>query len=267
MGFATNHVHVWQSLLEQAGFTLDDIPKDGRRFGRSGAIRSSRRCARPRAATTSRASGCHVGRRGRHQNRVPPVHAGLRGQLRDAATAGWSSTTPRSGQADQGHGRLHRDLSQGLHPARAWTGTNRGNNQAFLAQTVVMTPNPTLSIPNALQARAARRLLQEHGDDRMAGWCRRPAARDRPAPSRRGLQGWRATRPGQGVRALSRRARAGSPTISTSPATACCRRCRSCSTRRSGSTRATRTAWLGDAVPDPPTRLQLCGVSGDRGDI
>ena len=27
MGRATNHVHVWRSLLEQAGFTLDDIPK------------------------------------------------------------------------------------------------------------------------------------------------------------------------------------------------------------------------------------------------
>ena len=25
---ASNHVHVWKSLLEQAGFTLDDIPKE-----------------------------------------------------------------------------------------------------------------------------------------------------------------------------------------------------------------------------------------------
>jgi multiple sugar transport system substrate-binding protein len=28
IGRATNHVHVWRSLLEQAGFTLADIPKD-----------------------------------------------------------------------------------------------------------------------------------------------------------------------------------------------------------------------------------------------
>jgi multiple sugar transport system substrate-binding protein len=28
MGRATNHVHVWKSLLEQAGFTLEDIPKE-----------------------------------------------------------------------------------------------------------------------------------------------------------------------------------------------------------------------------------------------
>ena len=28
MGRVTNHVHVWKSLLEQAGFTLADIPKE-----------------------------------------------------------------------------------------------------------------------------------------------------------------------------------------------------------------------------------------------
>ena len=28
MGRSTNHVHVWKSLLEQAGFTLEDIPKE-----------------------------------------------------------------------------------------------------------------------------------------------------------------------------------------------------------------------------------------------
>ena len=28
MGRTTNHVHLWKSLLEQAGFTLDDIPKE-----------------------------------------------------------------------------------------------------------------------------------------------------------------------------------------------------------------------------------------------
>ena len=32
MGLATNHVHVWRSLLEQAGFTLADIPKEWEAF-------------------------------------------------------------------------------------------------------------------------------------------------------------------------------------------------------------------------------------------
>ena len=32
VGFSTNHVHVWKSLLEQAGFTLADIPKGWHAF-------------------------------------------------------------------------------------------------------------------------------------------------------------------------------------------------------------------------------------------
>ena len=57
MGRATNHVQVWKSLLEQAGFTLRTSRGNGRRFGHSGATRCNRRCAGPRAATTSGVSG------------------------------------------------------------------------------------------------------------------------------------------------------------------------------------------------------------------
>ena len=32
MGLATHHVHVWKSLLERAGFTLADIPKEWEAF-------------------------------------------------------------------------------------------------------------------------------------------------------------------------------------------------------------------------------------------
>ena len=32
MGRTTHHVHVWKSLLEQAGFTLEDIPKEWNAF-------------------------------------------------------------------------------------------------------------------------------------------------------------------------------------------------------------------------------------------
>ena len=32
MGLATHHVHVWKSLLEQAGFALEDVPKDWEAF-------------------------------------------------------------------------------------------------------------------------------------------------------------------------------------------------------------------------------------------
>ena len=60
-GPVINHVHVWKSLLERAGFTLADIPK---RVGgvlvvlvRPGAARGAQG---DRAATTSGASGCHM---------------------------------------------------------------------------------------------------------------------------------------------------------------------------------------------------------------
>ena len=43
----TNHVHVWKSLLEQAGFTLADIPKEWDAFWSFWCDRCSRRCARP----------------------------------------------------------------------------------------------------------------------------------------------------------------------------------------------------------------------------
>src|SRR5262245_57922856 len=32
MGRSTNHIHVWTSLLERAGFTLSDVPKEWERF-------------------------------------------------------------------------------------------------------------------------------------------------------------------------------------------------------------------------------------------
>ena len=40
---------------------------------------------------------------------------------------------------------------KGCTPPDSVTWDDRGNNEAFLAQTVVMTPNHTLSIPNALK--------------------------------------------------------------------------------------------------------------------
>ena len=30
--YSTNHLHVWKSLLEQAGFTLADMPKEWEAF-------------------------------------------------------------------------------------------------------------------------------------------------------------------------------------------------------------------------------------------
>jgi multiple sugar transport system substrate-binding protein len=56
VGRASNHVHVWKSLLQRAGFTLPTFRRNGRRSGPSGAIRCSRPYAGQRDATTSGAS-------------------------------------------------------------------------------------------------------------------------------------------------------------------------------------------------------------------
>ncbi len=53
MGRISNHVHVWNSLLERAGFTSPTSRASGRRSGRSGAIACSRRYARRSATRTS----------------------------------------------------------------------------------------------------------------------------------------------------------------------------------------------------------------------
>ena len=42
-----------KSLLEQAGFSLEDIPREWKHVGPSGAMRCSPPCARPPGATTS----------------------------------------------------------------------------------------------------------------------------------------------------------------------------------------------------------------------
>ena len=88
---------------------------------------------------------------------------------------------------------------KGCTPPDSVTWDNAGNNKAFLAQTVVMTPNQHALDPQRAQARASGRLLQEHRDDRMAAragrrafpdqasvlapWSSRTAATSRPPRS------------------------------------------------------------------------------------
>ena len=144
--------------------------------------------------------------------------------------------------AGQSHGRLHRDLAQGLHAARCrelgWPRQQQG------------VPGPDgrddaerdALDPERARARATRRLLQERRHDRMAGRRRRPAARHRGRVVRPWSSRTAGTSPCQGVRALPGRGGLARPLARRSPATAFCRRCASWSSSRSGSTRATRTA-------------------------
>jgi multiple sugar transport system substrate-binding protein len=117
-----------------------------------------------------------------------------------------------------------------------------GNNAQFLAQTIVMTLNQTLSIPAALKR---ERPEDYYENAATVDWP--DGAYGQPLVIETFANGAAVFRDGEHVDNAKEFVRflvgeGWLAHISTSPASACCRRCRSCSTRRSGSTRATRTA-------------------------
>jgi multiple sugar transport system substrate-binding protein len=152
MGRMSNHIHVWNSLLERAGFTLTEIPKEWDAFWSfwCDQVQPVLRRALGRddvwgiGLPMSAAAGDTddeffqfqlayeapwLGTDRRPQIDDPAVRAGIAEAL-DAYTKIWRN---------------------GCTPPDAVTWTNPDNNKAFLAQTVVMTPNPSLSIAAALK--------------------------------------------------------------------------------------------------------------------
>ena len=151
MGRYSNHVHVWNSLLERAGFTLADIPKDWEAFWSfwCDQVQPAMRKAMGRddiwgVGLPMSAAGDTddellqfelaygtpwLDRDRRPQIDDPAVRAGIIKALA-AYTAIWR---------------------KGCTPPGSTSWTNIDNNKAFLAQTVVMTPNTSLSIPGALR--------------------------------------------------------------------------------------------------------------------
>jgi multiple sugar transport system substrate-binding protein len=152
MGRYSNHIHVWNSLLERAGFTLADIPKEWEAFWSfwCDQVQPAVRKALGRndiwgvglpmsaAATDTDEellqfdlaySTPWLDRDRRLQVDDPAVRAGLIRALAAYTAIGRKGCTPPD--------------------ATSWT--NIDNNKAFLAQTVVMAANPSLSIPAALR--------------------------------------------------------------------------------------------------------------------
>ena len=147
---ASNHVHVWKSLLERAGFTLADIPKEWDAFW-------SFWCDRVQPAVRKALGRDDIWGIGLPMS-VDLIRQRQFFQFIHAYDADYVTRDgrlviddPEFGAADQGDRQLHGHLPQGLHAARSLTLGDTGDNKAFLAQTVVMTMNPTLSIPNALK--------------------------------------------------------------------------------------------------------------------
>jgi multiple sugar transport system substrate-binding protein len=152
MGRTSNYVHVWNSLLEQAGFTLADIPKEWEAFWSfwCDVVQPAVRRATGRddvwgvGLPMSPIGDTHdqltqfelaygapwIGRDNRVHFDDPVVRAGIIKAL-DAYTLIWR---------------------KGCTPPDATSWSNIDNNKAFLAQIVVMTPNQTLSIPGGLRA-------------------------------------------------------------------------------------------------------------------
>jgi len=156
MGRHSNNLHVWNGLLQRAGFTLADIPKEWGAFWsfwcdqvQPAARRTLGRddiwgvglSMSPAASDTAEElfqfqlayEAPWLGLDRRPQVDDPAVRAGLVKAL-DDYTAIWR---------------------KGCTPPDSTRWTNIDNNKAFIEQTVVMTPNPTLSIPGALRTTRA----------------------------------------------------------------------------------------------------------------
>jgi multiple sugar transport system substrate-binding protein len=153
VGFATNHVHAWKSLLEQAGFTLADIPKEWEAFWSfwCDQVQPAVRRALGRddvwgvGLNMSVDSVDMVNELNQFMNAYEAYHLTDDGRL----AVDDPEVRRRLIQAIDSYTAIYR---KGCTPPDSATWTNADNNQQFLAQNTVMTVNVTLSIPNTLKA-------------------------------------------------------------------------------------------------------------------
>jgi multiple sugar transport system substrate-binding protein len=152
IGRVSNHVHVWKSLLQHAGFSLTDIPKEWEAFWSfwcnqvQPAVRAS----------TGREDLWGVGL-------VMSVDAtDTMGQFAQFLAAYNADYVTRDGKLVIDDPEIRHRLvmavdrytaiyREGCTPPDSVSWGDSGNNQAFLTQTVVMTPNRSLSVVNALK--------------------------------------------------------------------------------------------------------------------
>jgi multiple sugar transport system substrate-binding protein len=153
MGFQTNHVHVWRSLLEQAGFTLDDVPKQWEAFWSfwSDQVQPAVRQA------TGRDDIWSIGlvMSAESDDTVDQFFQFVAAYEADYVT--------RDGRLVIDDPEIRQRLVKAINayttvyrkrctPPESVTWDSYGNNKSFLEQSVVMTPNTTLSIPNVLKS-------------------------------------------------------------------------------------------------------------------
>jgi multiple sugar transport system substrate-binding protein len=153
MGRVSNHIHVWNSLLERAGLSLADIPTEWEAFW-------SFWCDRVQPAVRKVLGREDIWAVGLPMSVAASVDtAGELLQFQLAYQAAWLSIDRRV-QVDDPSVRkgMVRALAayteiwrKGCTPPDTVNWANIDNNKAFLAQTVVMTANPSLVIPAVLK--------------------------------------------------------------------------------------------------------------------
>jgi multiple sugar transport system substrate-binding protein len=152
VGRSSYHIHVWKSLLERAGFTLADIPKDWDPFWAfwCDEVQPGVRKALGRDDVWGAGLPMSADAEDTRQHFV---------QFMVAYEANWVTPDGRLVIDDPVvQQKLVKTLDsytaiyrKGCTPPDSVTWANSDNNKQFHAQAVVMTINQTLSIPNALK--------------------------------------------------------------------------------------------------------------------
>ena len=118
-GRMTNHVHVWKSLLERAGFTLADIPKEWEAFWSFWCDQVQPAVRRATGRDDIWGIGLPMSAEARrHRRRVLPVRRCLRGGLRDPRRQAGHRRPGGQARLIKAMDSYTADLSQGLHAAR-----------------------------------------------------------------------------------------------------------------------------------------------------
>jgi multiple sugar transport system substrate-binding protein len=152
MGQFTNLAHVWKSLLEQAGFTLEDIPKEWEAFWSFWCDQVQPAVRRATGRDDIWGTGLPMSVEG--DDTTNEFHQFLAVYDADYVTRDGQlvidepDIRQRLIKAIDSYTAIYR---KGCTPPGSVTWGNADNNEQFHAQAVVMTPNLSLSIPNALK--------------------------------------------------------------------------------------------------------------------
>ena len=152
IGQVRNNLYVWKSLLQQAGFSLEDIPKDWDGFW-------SFWCDRVQPAVRRATGREDIWGIGLVMSADPDDTVD---QFLQFVTAYEADYVSRDGKLVIDDPEIRRKLitaidsytniyRKGCTPPDSVRWDGYGNNNAFIAQTVVMTPNFSLSIINMLK--------------------------------------------------------------------------------------------------------------------